>query len=105
MIRPHDYTDRGLFIERGVLYRPKVGAGDGVIEEVPLPRFDAFLVRWFPQAALRRARARAALQRLDQQRAAPPAGTVTVRRWDHERQCWDLPVPPPPASVLRDRHW
>jgi len=70
-----------------------------------VPRFDAFLLRWFPQVALRRARARAALRQLEEQRTAPPAATVTVRRWDHERQRWDLPVPPPPASVLRDRRW
>jgi len=43
MIRPGDYADRGMFVERGVLWRPKRGAGDGVIEPVPDPCFDRFL--------------------------------------------------------------
>jgi hypothetical protein len=96
--------DRGIFAERGIVWQPKVGAGQGIIEEVPAPWFDRVLLRWFPHVALSRAQARAALRRLDEQRTTPP-GTVTVRRWDHATQRWQPAVPPPPASVLRDRRW
>jgi len=88
MIRPGDYADRGMFVDRGVLYRPKVGAGDGVIEPVPLPAFDRFLLRWLPHLALRRAQARAALRRLEAQLAEPP-GTVRMQSWNHRDQRWE----------------
>jgi hypothetical protein len=104
VIRPGDYTDRGMFVERGVLYRPKIGAGAGVIEEVPLPWFEAFLLRWLPKLALSRAQARAALARLQEQQARSPTG-VRVRNWDHSTQRWEPPewVPSSPWVGARRR--
>jgi hypothetical protein len=58
VIRPGNYADRSIFLDRGTLWRPKVGASDGVIEEVPPPWFDRLLLRWLPTLALRRAQAR-----------------------------------------------
>jgi hypothetical protein len=93
MTRPGEYTDRGMFVERGVRYRPQVGAGDGVIAPVPDPWFDRFVLRWLPHLALRRARARAELRRLEPQLAEPP-GTCRMQSWNHAAQRWE------PAGVL-----
>jgi hypothetical protein len=98
VIRPGDYTNRGMFVDRGVLYRPKIGAGEGVIEEVPLPWFDGFLLRWLPKLALSRAHARAELRRLEQQLAEPP-GTCRMQSWNHEAQRWE------PAGSLLPSPW
>jgi hypothetical protein len=98
MIRPGDYDDRGVFADRDGLWRRKVGAGDGVLEEVPPPWIDRVLLRWLPGVALRRAEARAALRRLQAQVAEPP-GTVRMKSWSHERQRWE------PAGVLLPRRW
>jgi hypothetical protein len=94
MIRPGDYTDRGMFVERGVLYRPKIGGHQGEIEPVPEPWFDRLLLRWLPQLALSRAQARAELQRLQQQVAEPP-GTIRLKNWNPQGQRWE-----PAGSVL-----
>jgi hypothetical protein len=98
MIPPGDYTDRGLFVDRGVLYRPKIGAGAGVIEPVPEPWFDRLLLRWLPKLALQRAQARAELRRLEQQVAEPP-GTCRLQSWNHQAQRWD------PAGVVLPSPW
>jgi hypothetical protein len=65
MIRPGGYGDRGVFTDRDRVWRPKRGASDGVIEPVPEPWFDRFLLRWLPKSALSRAQARAELRRLE----------------------------------------
>jgi hypothetical protein len=44
-----------------------------------------FLLRWLPKLALRRARARAELRRLEQQLAEPP-GTCRIQAWSDARQ-------------------
>jgi hypothetical protein len=105
MIRPGDYEDRALFVNHDGVWRQKRGASDGIIEPLPEPWVERFLLRWFPHLALRRRQARAALVRLEAQVAAQ-AHQVTVRSWDHRAQEWSVPVPPPGlASVLRDRRW
>jgi len=87
-----------VFADRDGLWRPKVGASDGVIEPVPAPWFDRFLLRWLPKLALSRAQARAELRRLEQQLAEPP-GTVRMQPWNHAEQRWE------PAGVLRPSPW
>jgi hypothetical protein len=101
MIRPGDYTDRGMFMERGVLYRPTVGGNDGEIEPVPAPWFDRWLLRWLPKLALSRAQARAALRQLEQQMASPP-GTVHLKNWNSQEQRWE-PAGSLPPSPFRTR--
>jgi len=103
MIRPGDYEDRALFVDHDGVWRQKRGASDGVIEPVPEPWLERFLLRWFPHLALRRRQARAALARLEVQVAAHQ---VTVRSWDHRAHEWSAPVPPPGfSSLLRARRW
>jgi hypothetical protein len=97
MIRPGDYEDRALFVDHDGVWRQKRGATDGVIERVPEPWLERFLLRWFPHLALRRRQAQAALARLEAQGGQHP-NRVTVRRWDHEAQRWTPPQPPPPAG-------
>jgi hypothetical protein len=88
MIRPGDSDDRAVFADRDGAWRPKVGAGDGVLEPVPEPWIERLLLRWLPGVARRRAEARAALRRLHQQVAEPP-GTVRMKSWNHARQRWE----------------
>jgi hypothetical protein len=90
MIRPGEYDDRSMFLDRGTLWRPQVGAGQGIIEPVPAPWFDRLLLRWLPRLALQRAQARAALARLHEQQTRPATG-VRVRTWDHATQRWESP--------------
>jgi hypothetical protein len=98
MIRPDEYTDRGVFTDRDGVWRPKVGASVGVVEPVPEPWFDRFLPRWLPHLALQRAQVRAELRRLEQQLAEPP-GTVRVQSWNHTAQRWE------PAGSLLPSPW
>jgi hypothetical protein len=79
MIRPGDYADRSLFVDRDGVWRPKPGATDGIIERVPEPWLERFFLRWFPHVALRRRQARAALARLEARGDQHP-NRVTVRR-------------------------
>jgi hypothetical protein len=93
-----------VFADRDGIWRLTPGASDGVVERVPEPWFERLLLAWLPHVALRRRQARAALARLEASLHQHPSGT-TVRTWDHEAQRWSPPIPPPPASVLRDRRW
>jgi len=88
-----DYEDRTIFVDRGVRWRPQRGAADGIIEPVPDPWFDRVVLRWLPHWALARARARAAIRRLEQQQAEPP-GTCRMQRLNPTTQRWE------PAGVL-----
>jgi hypothetical protein len=89
-MNPPGTDDHGLFLDRGVLWRPRVGASVGVIEEVPPPWFDALLLRWWPTWALRRAQAWQALRQLEQQVAEAP-GMVRMQSWSHADQRWEQP--------------
>jgi hypothetical protein len=93
-----------MFVERGVLYRPKIGASEGVIEPVPEAWFDRWLLRWLPKLALGRAQARAELRRLERQLAEPP-GTCRLQTWNHAAQRWEPAGSLLPSPWIARRRW
>jgi hypothetical protein len=102
MIRPGDYEDRALFVDHDGVWRQKRGASDGVIEPVPEPWLERFLLRWFPHLALRRRQAQAELARLAAHLEQPPTA-VQVQSWNHAARRWDAPTWLPSSPWLGGR--